>query len=188
MVKRNYFLLIGFGLLIFVLTGCGTASKQQYPYMYGVGDVQSENKAVVLRPVEFGVNDLGPVRAEAYEVRRRTGLLKLLLGAHVEGDMPFETSSVTSVFSGLEGDLRGLNQSAQPLSKIAIQRAIKSVPGAEALYLTNMEKSTQKTFFTEKISIAVEGRALSYKSEGTISPERWDERKNQKLIINSFRK
>ena len=184
MKKRNLILLLTAISMVFILFGCGTASKQQYPFMYENGGVSAEDRAIVIRPVEYAVNDLGPVSATAYEVRNKFPF-SWFLGRHSDGDMPYEelagANFISAVFA-FGGDAKPKESLIDPLSKIAVHRAIKSMAGAEAIYVTNIEKSTQNSLFSEKLSIVVTGHALSYKSQGTMSEKRWDERKIPKII------
>ena len=181
MLKRIF--MISFVVLLAAsFIGCGVSSKQQYPFMKGYGSVNAETTAITLRPVEYAVEDLGEVTAEAYEVRS-----KILFWAwHKEGDRPYEVPTVAyamaTALSGTQtSQQKDISQSVGPLVKIAIHRAIKSKADADALYVTNIEKNTSKTglpflFSTRKISIVVTGRALAYSPEGPISKDRIDKR------------
>ncbi|MFV9646122.1 MAG: hypothetical protein ACNYWU_09895 [Desulfobacterales bacterium] len=173
MLKR-IFMLSFVALIAASFMGCGVSSKQQYPFMKGYGSVNAETMAITLRPVEYAVEDLGEVTGEAYEVR---GIFNI----HLEGDRPYEVPALAfAMASALSGaqtpHQRDLSQSVGPLTKIAIHRAIKSKSGADALYVTNIEKNTSGGLFTRRVSIVVTGRALAYKPEGTISKDRWDKR------------
>ncbi|MBU4186082.1 MAG: hypothetical protein L6263_00655 [Desulfobacteraceae bacterium] len=173
MLKR-IFMLSFVALLAASFMGCGVSSKQQYPFMKGYGDVNAETVAITLRPVEYAVEDLGEVTGEAYEVRG-------IFGIHLEGDRPYIVPTVAfAMAAAMVGnqtpEQKDISQSVGPLTKIAIHRAIKSKSGADALYVTNIEKNISGGLFTSKISIVVTGRALAYTSEGTISKDRWDKR------------
>ena len=180
MLKRIF--MISFVVLLAAsFIGCGVSSKQQYPFMKGYGSVNAETTAITLRPVEYAVEDLGEVTAEAYEVRSEI----LFWTWHNEGDRPYEAPMVPFAMAamavGQTSQQKDISQSVGPLTKIAIHRAIKSKADADALYVTNIEKNTSKTglpflFSTRKISIVVTGRALAYSPEGPISKDRIDKR------------
>ena len=182
MLKR-IFMLSFVALIAASFMGCGVSSKQQYPYMKGYGSVDAKTTAIILRPVEYAVEDLGEVTAEAYEIRS-----KILFWAwHKEGDRPYEVPTVAyamaTALSGTQtSQQKDISQSVGPLAKIAIHRAIKSKSGADALYVTNIEKNISGGLFTSKISIVVTGRALAYRPEGPISKDRVDKRFGSVII------
>ena len=182
MLKR-IFMLSFVALIAASFMGCGISSKQQYPFMKGYGSVNAETMAITLRPVEYAVEDLGEVTAEAYEIRS-----KILFWAwHKEGDRPYEVPTVAyamaTALSGTQtSQQKDISQSVGPLAKIAIHRAIKSKSGADALYVTNIEKNISGGLFTSKISIVVTGRALAYRPEGPISKDRVDKRFGSVII------
>lgn len=174
MLKRIF--MLSFVVLIaasFMGCAAGVASKQQYPFMKGYGSVNAETMAITVRPIEYAVEDLGEVTGEAYEVRG-------FFNNHIEGDRPYEAPVVAfamaAAMAGKTPEQRDISESVGPLTKIAIHRAIKSKAGADALYITNIEKNTSAGSFRRKISIVVTGRALDYKPEGPISKDRWDKR------------
>jgi hypothetical protein len=176
MLKRIFMLSF---IVLLAASFIGCSSKQQYPFMKGYGSVNAETVAITLRPVEYAVEDLGEVTGEAYEVRG-------IFGIHLEGDRPHIVPTVPFAMAALAGtqppQQKDISQSVGPLAKIAIHRAIKSKSGADALYVTNIEKNISGGLFTSKISIVVTGRALAYRPEGTISKDRADKRFGSVII------
>ena len=181
MLKR-IFMLSFVALIAASFMGCGVSSKQQYPFMKGYGSVNAETMAITLRPVEYAVEDLGEVTGEAYEIYGQI----LIFRWHIEGDRPHIVPTVPFAMAALAGtqtpQQKDISQSVGPLAKIAIHRAIKSKSGADALYVTNIEKNMSAGLFTSKISIVVTGRALAYRPEGPISKDRADKRFGSVII------
>jgi len=242
-MKQNTALITIAIFILLILTGCGTASKQQYPYMVATGDVKAESLYRTQRPVEYAVDDMGIVSGKAYEVRRK-GIARIF-GTHLDGDRPGDESTgqktilknsyataggeyfdylfidpskkikqmqqagapmtsqakevsmgVGKIYLGVLGiysilpvyvvgkgtyyALGGGQETKEqlidtdPLTKIAIQRAIDSKSGATGLFMTSVTKEKKGSLFTEKISISVSGHALEYKNLGPISQDRWD--------------
>ena len=183
MLKR-IFMLSFVALIAASFMGCGISSKQQYPFMKGYGSVNAETRAITLRPVEYAVEDLGEVTGEAYEVRGQF----LIFRWHIEGDRPYMVPTIPFAMAAVAmtgtqtPQQKDISQSVGPLAKIAIHRAIKSKSGADALYVTNIEKNISGGLFTSKISIVVTGRALAYRPEGPISKDRVDKRYGSVII------
>lgn len=159
-MKRQMCVTLALTMVVMALGSC-TSFRAENPQLRTYGRIRAERMAVAFRPTEWGAEDLGPATGEAYELRKS---FFRIFDWHVEGDRP------------LNGKVEAFNFSKKPseLEMLAIQRAIDSVAGADALYVMSIQTTGKKSAVRGTRSVKVTGRALKLNDLGLMDEERWD--------------
>ncbi len=147
-----------------ISSGCST-TKDVGPKLVAEGKLSADTYGIALRPVEYGLDEVAKSTASAYQVRKNNGKV-------VEGD----NSSVIVQPGRILGLTMAQVYALSPLTNVAIDRAIKSVPEGDAFYVTSIERTLKKSAFRSREDVTVTGRVLQMKSRGTMSEERVDKR------------
>ena len=162
------------GILVVLAPGCKTtvSQKTQDPLLDIYARMGAEIDAIALRPVEYGVEDLGIVQGKSYQVIKKNRFFKKLRTGRpytvLEGDNPL--SDMTVMITGAP--------KLSELETLAAARAIASTSGAEALYITQKDVTQDITGRKTRREVVITGRALALKDMGTMPAERFDERTN----------